>query len=103
MKSHYNTTGENGQLLMDFNAKAERQEDAILRHMKRQKMCGPSQMWRLVSGVWPIGSIRRAMTNLSKEGHLTKTNDKIEGLYGRPEHVWKIAESQETVSYPNNP
>ena len=35
----------------------------------------------------PLTSIRRAMTNLSNEGKLIKTDVKIEGMYGKQEHL----------------
>ena len=38
----------------------------------------------------PITSIRRAMTNLSNEGHLEKTDDYVFGMYAKREHLWTL-------------
>ena len=38
---------------------------------------------------WPITSIRRAISTLTKQGKLTKTNELRKGRYGKKEHVWK--------------
>ena len=36
------------------------------------------------------------MTNLSNEGKLTKTNNKIKGIYGKQEHLWSLPKKTET-------
>ena len=42
------------------------------------------------NNVWPLTSVRRAITNLSSDGELVKTNDKVTGIYGKPEHLWRL-------------
>ena len=49
----------------------------------------PSAIRRMVLPDAPLTSVRRAMTNLTKDGLLEKTELKAEGIYGRPEHFWK--------------
>lgn len=96
MINHHNTTNESGQLLIDFNMKAQRQEDIILHYTKKGDEIYPSQLRRQlierskIPAKTPITSIRRAITNLTKKGffekmpcHLKKT-----GEYGRPETIW---------------
>ena len=38
----------------------------------------------------PITSIRRAMSNLQQEEKLVKTTDTKTGIYGAPEHYYRI-------------
>ena len=37
----------------------------------------------------PLTSIRRAMTNLTTDGKLIKTNRYVIGIYDKPEHLWE--------------
>jgi DNA-binding transcriptional regulator PaaX len=37
---------------------------------------------------FPLTSVRRALTNLSKQGKLIKTDEKKKGIYGRDEFIW---------------
>ena len=46
----------------------------------------------------PLPSIRRAMTNLSNEGKLIKTDVKMEGMYGKLEHLWCLPKKQQSFS-----
>ena len=39
----------------------------------------------------PITSIRRAITDLTNEGKLVKTNSLKKGNYGKKCHCWKLA------------
>ena len=41
--------------------------------------------------VWPITSIRRALSDLTSECKLTKTDNKKLGPYGKHEFTWKLA------------
>ena len=40
---------------------------------------------------WPITSIRRAITDLTNAGKLTKTDTMKLGRYGKHVHTWKLA------------
>jgi hypothetical protein len=40
---------------------------------------------------WPLTSIRRAITNLTKEGRLIKTHKMKIGIYGKQVHTWRLA------------
>ena len=53
---------------------------------------GPSKLTEIVfSGLVPLTSIRRALTNLTNAGELVKTDKQMKGMYGRPEHQWRLA------------
>ena len=38
----------------------------------------------------PITSIRRAMTQLTKDNHLVMTEKKRNGIYNTPNHLWEL-------------
>jgi hypothetical protein len=46
----------------------------------------------------PITSIRRAMTNLSDNGKLEKTNEFVMGNYGKKEHLWQLPKKPEVYN-----
>lgn len=93
MKAHYNTTAESGAVLVDFERKAQSQDDLILDFYRRNyhRPMSPSQVhdWLGLRGV-PITSIRRAISNLTARGLLEKTQTKVSGKYGRPEYCWQL-------------
>ena len=37
-----------------------------------------------------ITSVRRSITDLTKEGYLEKTSEQRKGLYGKKEYIWRI-------------
>lgn len=68
------------------------QEQAVLKIFKDKKKLSASEAWLLYNKKdnTPITSIRRAITDLCSEGELVKTLKTKEGLYGKPEHIYKI-------------
>lgn len=92
MDSHHNTTYETGATLDLFEVKAQTQESIILRFFLRtNRAWSPSQVHCRTLPGHPLTSVRRAITNLERNGHLIKTDRKVQGVYGRPEHVWRAA------------
>jgi hypothetical protein len=99
MNTFYNTINLCGEDLKEANAQAMKQEDliaAIFTANRGQKI-SPSQMKEIISRNyghdWPLTSIRRGMTNLtlvSNGSILEKTDEKVPGIYGKPEHLWKL-------------
>lgn len=88
--SFYNTIGLNGVKLADANIQAINQEDAIYGLFERLKVpLTPSDV-SLRFKQWPITSIRRAITNLTKDNRLEKMLHMKQGMYGKPEHTWRI-------------
>jgi hypothetical protein len=93
---YYNTLNTGGQNLLNAIENAKKQEDRIMVIMqaKRRKMT-PSE----VHGVYiawfsntPIWSLRRAMTNLSNDGRLEKTDERVPSPYNSKEHKWQLPE-----------
>lgn len=68
-----------------------KQENYILAFFKHEKEpMSPSMVHKAFNNAWPLTSVRRAITNLSTDGELVKTNDKVTGIYGKPEHLWRL-------------
>tara|TARA_Y100000356_G_scaffold123877_1_gene119273 strand:+ start:25 stop:336 length:312 start_codon:yes stop_codon:yes gene_type:complete len=79
-----------------FLLKNCRQEDAILKIAERMVdgKFSPSQMLQRLEGYGrniPITSVRRAISDLTRNGELVKTDKQVMGIYGRKEYVWRIA------------
>jgi hypothetical protein len=56
----------------------------------------PSDVWTRTQwggNRWPLTSIRRAITELTDTGRLVREATQKPGLYGKPEHLWRIATS----------
>lgn len=79
--------------------KAREQEQAVLRFFREHPGAwSPSQVHaRVFSDRVPLTSVRRAMTNLSDADRcpesgppLRKTEERVDGPFGRPEHLWEI-------------
>jgi len=95
--SHHNTTHEHSSLLTSFDTKAKSQEAIILLFFQERTWAkySPSEirshlvsMKEITAGV-PITSIRRAISNLTRDKFLTRTNYKVNSPYGRPEYQWR--------------
>lgn len=101
--SYYNTTNESGTTLKNNVAKAEGQEEKIFKLFQLDfeylNKCKKPYIGLTPVDVldffpkYPITSIRRALTNLTKQGKLIKTDEKRIGMYGRSEYVWKLNEN----------
>ena len=104
--SYFNTTGAVGRTLAEREGKAVTQEDRILEYYVAQWPVArtPSEVQAALGmqGV-PLTSIRRAITNLTKQGRLLKTVSKKQGKYGREEYCWmafiKNAERQASFTW----
>lgn len=92
--SFHNTIEATGQTLIDFEQKAQTQEDIIFDLFKSydKKDLTPDEVLLLCKFEnTPITSIRRAITNLTKQGKLIKTNIQRKGNYGKLTYAWKLS------------
>jgi hypothetical protein len=90
--SYFNTTRSTHPALTRYEEKAVSQEDQILVWFRMyEQTASPSKICKLFHE-WPITSVRRAMTNLTNEGELVKTDQQVLGPYRRPEYVWRLAD-----------
>ena len=96
---YYNTNQETGSNLKSSRSKTETQEKVVyeLFTMNRNSYITPYEVsealsaMRMLGANAPITSIRRAMTNLTIEGKLTKTSRRKMGPYGKKCFCWKLA------------
>ena len=78
--------------------KATEQEAAVLAFFRANPGAwSPSQVHSRVFGERvPLTSTRRAITNLSDPNRypdppLRKTDERVDGPFGRPEHMWRLS------------
>lgn len=91
--SFYNTNKENLEEFADSSRKAKRQEIVIYDlFLLFNEPLSPSMVCKALDGKWPITSIRRAMTNLTDDGMIIKTQETVKGVYGKNEHLWSLPE-----------
>ena len=91
--SYYNTNKLKGFDLKEANRKANTQEDRILGFFERNKnkRYSPEEIQPYCQMLTkPLTSVRRAMSNLTKEGYLRKTKEMKQGKYGKPVHTWEL-------------
>ena len=91
--SYFNTTHSTRGELCRYENQALSQEQKILRWFKRRHgHASPTDVLRDVFfNQVPITSVRRALTNLTNNGDMVKAHTQVEGPYGRPEHLWRLA------------
>lgn len=96
MSSYHNTAGETDRL-EEYERKAATQEDRVLDFFRRWHSTGftPSQINDHVLKGAPITSVRRALTNLTSQAKLVKTDERRWGPYDRREYVWRLAEPRQ--------
>ena len=92
-KSYYNTLNETTEIKLNSEKKARKQEDlifSIFRHFVNKPMT-PTEIWEktgLRENNVPLTSIRRAITNLEKQGKIIKTDQQRDGMYGKKNYCW---------------
>ena len=98
--SYYNTTRQKGEQLKVSWKKTESQDNKVMDYFNTHGRATPSEVWlhfnKHENNV-PITSIRRSITNLTNSNLLSKTDNKREGVYGRPEYVWEIYYKMEDI------
>ena len=97
-KHYHNTNG-----LDRLNAKLQagknfNQEDLIYNIFQRStfKSLTASEVWKhfkVIKNV-PLTSIRRGISNLQTEGYLLKMDKTQTGIYGKPEHHYRILQTK---------
>jgi len=87
----YNTNNETGDSLNNSRKNTEKQSDVIYRVFQANPNMGltPFEVESAVGNNWPITSIRRAITDLTSEGKLEKTEETRMGPYGKQTYCWK--------------
>lgn len=90
---YYNTTNLKGDELKTSQKKAVSQEQKILEIFNKYQIpLSPTEVYRNFAPPYaPLTSIRRALSNLTRDGKLEKTSKKKLGMYGKYEHCWQLA------------
>ena len=97
--SFYNTTHETGSTLKESHYKAMSQEDRILNYfLMFGKPLSTSMILQQMSRNCPITSVRRALTNLTLDNKLIKTDDYVVGDYGKREHLWRLRTEDDFIN-----
>lgn len=91
--SYYNTNNLDGEDLGKAELSAKGQEADILKFFRARPglLLTPEDASAALSSRTPLTSVRRAITNLTIKGLLTKTERMRQGKYGKPIHFWKIS------------
>lgn len=90
----FNTTRERGERLKSSQKKANRQEVLIMGFFRDHptQACSPDYVYKSVFDEnTPLTSIRRAMTSLTKQELLRKTDLQVPGPYGKLTYTWTLA------------
>ena len=93
---YYNTNKESSSTLKRSKKRAETQEEIILDLFKRNPNfhMTPFDIQEALSMLYdmnaPITSVRRAITDLTTEEKLVKTDIMKKGKYGKEVHCWKF-------------
>lgn len=91
--SHYNTTNLTGKEYETATKKTEFQCVVILRIFRNGSKLTPFDIQKITISMgynYPITSIRRAITDLTNSGQLTKCDKFRDGEYGAKNHLWEI-------------
>jgi hypothetical protein len=100
MRTFHNTINESGSQLLNSEAKARSQQERILAFFRDYpyQYFTPFDIHKKVLPYAPITSVRRAITNLQKAGHLDKTGYMVLGDLGKNNHCWRLKnEKQEQL------
>ena len=92
--TYYNTIKAKGTQLKEWELKALSQEVLIKRFMELNEDLSftPFEIQDAFLDediIWPITSVRRALTNLTKEKAIIKTDELVPGDFGRPNYKWQ--------------
>lgn len=100
--SFHNTIEARGDQLKSYESRASSQELSILSFFKQHptRMFTPSEIHKKLFDPFqtPLTSVRRAITNLAQAGELRKTDIKVTGPYGMPEHCWYRPKEQQKLT-----
>lgn len=99
--SYFNTTKAKGDELARYRSQAATQEEVIAEFFKQRpgRMFTPSELSALLPRA-PLTSVRRAISDLTARGLLTKTDEKRPGVFNRPEHAWQLKEGNHVTNIP---
>ena len=88
----YNTINIKGAELKQARNKTSRQKDKVLQFFKNNPASNytPFDVHRILGLNCPVTSIRRAITDLTEQGELVKTDQQRRGEYGTKNYCWRL-------------
>ena len=88
--TYYNTNRESGETLQESCQKTKTQEEMVLGFFQLAPDPWPPHAVRSIvfNNRVPLTSVRRAITNLTLEGKLIKTDTMVMGSHGKMVHTW---------------
>jgi len=89
---YYNTTNQTGATLKEAHVKSVKLADRVMDFFESHpvQVYTPFEVLEAIGGNVPITSVRRAMTDLTKEGKLYKSKRKRLGDYGAENYCWGL-------------
>ena len=104
---YYNTNNETGLDLRESWTSNAKQNELILRifMLTPNNTFTPDEIQTACESYqrnWPITSIRRAISTLTDQAKLTKTNNLREGKHGKKTHIWKYNSIQHITQIRND-
>jgi len=84
---YHNSTGQDKDYVDKRKGKCKTQEEFIYNLFRAHNKMTASEVWNKYREI-PLTSVRRAMSNLSRENLIQKLDEKKTGLYGAPEHYY---------------
>ena len=99
--TYHNTTNLTGEELKRAERKALSQKQKVLQFFKDNPNGSytPFEVQSRVNPIWPITSVRRAMSDLTPVD-LIRTDKKKEGLYGAKNYCWRLREETKNMFEP---
>ena len=99
MHNYFNTTNESGSQLLKYQNQALSQDQRLLAYFEESYningdyllLTPTAALNRVFNNSVPITSVRRALSNLTRDHKLIK-DGQTKGPYGRPEHYWRLVE-----------
>lgn len=91
-RSFHNTIHLPGEELRIADKACRHQEEVVIKCFKQSihALLTPPEVHLMAGQQWPLTSIRRAITNLTKAGKLEKTAVQRKGIYGTLNNCWKL-------------
>lgn len=94
--SYYNTTNENKESVKTYKKINAKQDTKVLDIIKNENkpfsasLIYKKYLHKHVMKACPITSVRRSITTLKKLGYITKTGNRVMGMYKRTELEWRL-------------
>lgn len=87
--TYFNTNSEQGATLIASKENCKSQEAEILEHFQKIR-CATASEIHYYMDEFPLTSIRRGITNLTKAGKLRKTGIQRIGIYGKMTYIYVL-------------